>query len=74
MLWIRSQDKQTLTQVDNITTLVEGVKIYTHTPNGYVLLGEYNKERALEVLDEIQKLLIKNFNYTDFTFYAMPEE
>lgn len=56
-LWIRSQDKRTLTQADNITTLVEGFKIYTHTPNGYVLLGEYNKKRALEILDEIQNLL-----------------
>ena len=57
-LWIRSQDKKKLIKVDEvkIETVVEGnTFIYSHATD----LGTYEtKERALEVLDEIQKLLI----------------
>ena len=53
-LWIRSQDKECLTKVNHL---------YFNN-NGYIkqqedlILGTYkSKERALEILDEIQNLL-----------------
>ena len=67
-LWIRSQDKIALSQIKQIAIEYDK-KIVGY--NGYcVKLGEYNtKERALEVLDEIQNLLrpmliFKNCNCT----------
>ena len=55
-LWIRSQDKIALSQIKQIA-IEDDKKIIGY--NGYcVKLGEYNtKERALEVLDEIQNIL-----------------
>lgn len=56
-LWIRSQDKKKLIKVNEIK--IESVKdgnsfIYSNITD----LGTYkSKERALEVLDEMQKLL-----------------
>ncbi len=55
-LWIRSQDRLALTKINSI-----GIE-YDKKLVGYgkicVKLGEYEtKERALEVLDEIQKIL-----------------
>lgn len=61
-LWIRSQDK---------TTLIKSYEIYiSEQPNTYLIrakrtshiLGSYSTiERALEVLDEIQKFLENNY-------------
>ena len=65
-LWIRSQDKRHLLLVKNISLAeyeVEGVwTLETDLDNGIDLeLGVYNtKERALEVLDEIQSKLTSN--------------
>ena len=54
-LWIRSQDKETLCKVDDIH--IEEQSLYTDT-HLKICLGTYKtKERALEVLDEIQMLL-----------------
>ena len=56
-LWVRSQDKKKLVKVDELK--METVKdgntfIYSHATD----LGTYEtKERALEVLDEIQKMM-----------------
>ena len=58
-LWIRSQDRKKLMKVDEVK--IETVKdgntfIYTHATD----LGTYEtKERALEVLDDIQNKIIK---------------
>ena len=59
-LWIRSQDKEMLSLVK--TLFIEDInddnKLFGIT-DGYVYYGEYNsKERALEVLDEIQEHII----------------
>ena len=57
-LWIRSQDRIKLIKVDEVK--IETVKggntfIYSHTTD----LGTYTtRERALEILDEIQKDII----------------
>ena len=73
-LWIRSQDK---------TTLIRSYEIYIseYGKGSYVIrakktshiLGTYEtKERALEVLDEIQAYLMSDTPQTNV--YTMPED
>lgn len=61
-LWIRSQDKRILQKVDNVylNANYENRRICTNDSRDYESdLGEYSsKERALEVLDEIQDMLL----------------
>lgn len=58
-LWIRSQDRETM--LPNPILIVDDNKILTPKNdyrNTHLLLGHYKtKERALEVLDEIQSRL-----------------
>lgn len=62
-LWIRSQDKTILQKIDNLLISdgdnVEGTfNIYTNSLPAQNVLGEYKtKERAIEILDEIQNIL-----------------
>ena len=66
-LWIRSQDRGSLVKVDNLYVSVGNYICYyvekgKEIPNTYYRpsgeLGRYKtKERALEVLDEIQNIL-----------------
>ena len=90
-LWIRSQGKEFLMKVDNINL---GIDVDTNEPNrlftfvgGAITsftLGTYKtKERALEILDEIQELLepvhITNISKKEGIaganiFYEMPKE
>ena len=77
-LWIRSQDKEVLTRVVDIWKDADTNEIWSKssfaTKN---CLGIYKtKERALEVLDEIQKLL-KTAELNDdinVIVYQMPEK
>ena len=77
-LWVRSQDKECLINVSNIQYVY---KNYIHGLGTYYdnlkILGTYKtKERALEVLDEIQKLL-KTAELNDdinVIVYQMPEK
>ena len=58
-LWIRSQDKRILQKVDNIflDANYENKRIITYDGDN-VELGTYKtKERAIEILDEIQNIL-----------------
>ena len=98
-LWIRSQDRQELYLIKDKLYLAKGDLIQTSiTPYeteqhyeiryncGDEILGEYkSKERALEVLDEIQRLItdlqymsyaIPNDKFTGYrpNVYEMPEE
>lgn len=58
-LWVRSQSKQTLIKVEKIFTEYEEVYATTNSEFNKTYLGKYKtKERALEVLDEIQNLLM----------------
>ena len=67
-MWIRSQDKMNLVKIRQISLNYQNNKqiianytpeLYENSGGYYELLGTYKtKERALEVLDEIQKLLI----------------
>lgn len=87
-LWIRSQDRDILMKVDNLLIDDEKNHIYTHN---YVnnmkmsyTLGRYKtKERALEVLDEIQKTIETHIlgqvttewdAWYKSTVYEMPKE
>ena len=86
-LWIRDQDKEFLMKVDNINLGIdvdtnELTRIFTFV-DGTVTsftLGTYNsKERALEVLDEIQAWIEryeanKNNLFSGHVVYKMPEE
>ena len=68
-LWIRSQNKTILQKVDNLLISdgdnAEGTfNIYTNSLPAQNVLGRYKtKERALEVLDEIQSLLQPTIEY-----------
>lgn len=88
-LWIRSQDKRILQKVDNIylNANYDNRRICTNDSRDYESdLGEYKtKERALEVLDEIQEAELGNFHYKcpsnvkvsnneDTIIYQMPVE
>ena len=56
-LWIRSQDKEWLTKVEDLTLDNFETCYWICTKNH--CLGKYKtKERALEVLDEIQNILL----------------
>jgi hypothetical protein len=87
-LWIRSQDKESLIKVSNVV-LREQISPYMDRTKIYYLevcydnlqtLGKYKtKERALEVLDEIQRLMIaslvdKNLDGYGVVIYEMPKE
>lgn len=79
-LWIRSQDKEKLLKVNGIqyqncklveNEIIEGnILIGFHNSYDNEILGEYKtKERALEVLDEIQSILIGKY-VTSLNFSA----
>ena len=80
-LWIRSQDKTILTPISEKLQILANIDI---PQEQYIVmynreeLGNYNsKERALEVLDEIQELLITYYQSIDYQIvpiYEMPKE
>lgn len=76
-LWVRSQDKERLCKVNNL--FIKNFSICcscNDENNDYDYLGVYStKERALEVLDEIQDLMISLSN-SDLKIiqYKMPKE
>lgn len=62
-LWIRSQDKEMLCKVERVELMHDdpvSAKIYLNGNFPDLIVGCYEKQRALEVVDEIQKLLIGN--------------
>ena len=85
-LWIRSQDKLKMLKVDYLEydftkikdvsgVITEYHKIIASYNNDWFSIGYYaTKERALEVLDEIQKyILLPNIDNSAY-IYEMPEE
>ena len=76
-LWIRSQDKINLVKINQIsinyankTQIIANClpEYYENSGNYYELLGTYKaKERALEVLDEIQKYITPTLSLLDDT-------
>lgn len=81
-LWIRSQDKDILMEIKELryNNKDKDHSILAYDSKGvYRILGIYKtKERALEVLDELQRLLMFEWDYKDkFSMcrvYLMPEE
>ena len=79
-MWIRSQDKESLVQVDCLciekTESDEGKYIYSSFDivQGCITLGTYKtKERALEVLSDIQKYINSDI-MMNLDVYEMPKE
>ena len=72
-LWVRSQDKMNLVKVRQISVNYQDNKqiianympeLYENSGEYYEILGTYKtKERAIEVLDEIQSLLQPTIEY-----------
>lgn len=73
-LWVRSQDKTFLRKVNTIG-IVEGKDFWSIDENLTVSFGKYKtKERAIEVLDEIQNyILLPNTDNSAYV-YKMPEK
>lgn len=87
-LWIRSQDRMNLVKIKQINVNYRDSRhiianyipeMYENAGEYYELLGTYEtKERALEVLDEIQELFIKKdivkseLNKDGLTMVSMP--
>ena len=78
-LWIRSQDKDSLIKVERIELIYDLSSkdiqlIHIETDKGRI--GSYEtKERALEILDEIQNILSKPQSHEeDETTYYMPND
>lgn len=77
-LWIRSQDKNSLIKVEKIELIYDYLccdniqLIHIETDKGRI--GSYaTRERALEILDEIQNILIDYKNMSRVV-YEMPKE
>ena len=91
-LWIRSQDREGLIKVnDSICIIDYGDEYFRQISIDNLQIGVYRtKERALEVLDEIQKILCPPMNFivgcnilkeepkieqiSDVIVYEMPKE
>ena len=57
-LWMRSQDRTDLICINRIYAVNNQIRTKVYGEIGFTVLGEYKtKERALEVLDEIQEIL-----------------
>lgn len=83
-LWIRTQDRMNLVKINQVSLNYQNNKqiianyipeIYENSSCYYELLGTYKtKERALEVLDEIQNyILLPNTDNSAYV-YKMPKE
>lgn len=71
-LWIRSQDRTFLRKVNTIG-IVEGRDFWSIDENLTVSFGKYKtKERAIEVLDEIQSYLMCDTPQSNV--YNMPKD
>ena len=86
-LWVRSQDKEVLQKITSLFVNDDGyIFSYDYINSNEVFLGKYkSKERALGVLDEIQKYInngCKRFIDTgvyhtskyEYRVYQMPKE
>ena len=72
---IRSQDKKSLINMDNVTDLsvVNGSEIMTD--QGYRCIGKYSdKAKAIKVLNIIQDAYISNSIDGDFPVFQMPTD
>mgnify|MGYP007097325421 CR=1 FL=1 len=81
-LWIRTQDKEALKKVNMGVMYWKDIDdrnciVNIDNATGYSIVGAYKtKERALEVLDEIHKLVedLLNYDNLEYKVYSMPKE
>ena len=83
-LWIRSQDKKRLINADGLIEHLNEIWVYEPKEDYSLVVGTYDtKERALEVLDEIQNIIDGDYTYYDIKdntikncnkVYEMPKE
>ena len=81
-LWIRTQDKEALKKVNMGVMYWKDIDdrnciVNIDNATGYSIVGAYKtKERALEVLDEIHKLVedLLNYDHLEYKVYSMPKE
>lgn len=67
-LWIRSQDKEKLMKIDFVYLEEKSIVGYCQSTFTSPILATYKtKERALEVLDEIQNILKPKMVYKNIT-------
>lgn len=68
-LWIRSQDRTILAKIDNVCVMENRIVFIPSKSNGRATLGTYKTEkRALEVLDEIQKILKVSYSFQNVRY------
>lgn len=78
-IWIRSQSREALIKVQGLRIddykgkLNETDEVVIEDVDTYTVLGEYPKERAIEVLDEVQRY-INLHKAMKFDIYEMPEK
>lgn len=66
-MWVRSQDKERIMKVKEVYLVKSNNQFRLYSDE--LFLGEYNsQERALEVLDEIQKNIIDS-NVTNYEYF-----
>lgn len=75
-LWVRSQDKELLMKTPELRYKQKGnvhSLLAYDTSGGYRILGVYkSKERAIEILDEIQNIFslkIENISYNEVDLF-----
>lgn len=74
-LWLRSQDKKTLLKASRIDVIETDIMCYFGYEYEEVYIATYNsKERALEVLDEIQTEISNYVGTVAQIVYQMPKE
>lgn len=77
MLWVRTQDKKRLINVNDINLKLEDDRwsLCTYTGISNIKLATYcSQRRAIEVLDEIQEKIECYLDDKLPTIYEMPEE
>lgn len=78
-IWIRNQSRKSLIKVQGLTINEyktndeENDEVIIEDVDTYIILGKYTRERAIEVLDEIQRY-IDLHKTMKFDIYEMPEE
>ena len=71
-LWVRSQDKECLIPIKNPICVYDNKIVYKESASYIITIGTYKtKEKALEVLDEIQSYLMSDTPQSNV--YNMPE-
>lgn len=68
-LWIRSQNKECLMKVVKLDLDNDKTGIFCYSYDDMALMGKYKtKERALEVLDDIERLIFTKFKVENATY------